>query len=89
MQTNMIQWDFNAWEDYLYWQKQDKKILNKINQLVKDISRNPFEGIGKPEPLKENLAGFWSRRIDEEHRLVYAVEDNKVLIFLCRGHYDN
>lgn len=89
MPTKIIQWDFDAWEDYLYWQSQDKKILKRINQLLKDISRSSFEGIGKPEPLKGNLAGFWSRRIDEEHRLVYAVEDNKVLIFSCRGHYNN
>jgi addiction module toxin, txe/yoeB family len=65
-----------------------QKNLKKINKLLKDISRNPFEGIGKPEPLKENLTGFWSRRIDEEHRLVYAVEDERVIIFACRGHYD-
>ena len=89
MQIKTIQWDFNAWEDYLYWQSHDKKLMKKINQLVKDISRNPFEGIGKPEPLKENLAGYWSRRIDEEHRLVYVVEEDKVLIFSCKGHYDN
>ncbi len=87
MQTKIIQWDFDAWEDYLYWQMQDKKTLKRINQLVKDISRSPFEGIGKPEPLKENLTGFWSRRIDEEHRLVYAVEESTVLIISCRGHY--
>lgn len=89
MPAKMIQWDFDAWEDYLYWQTHDKKILKRINQLVKDISRNPFEGIGKPEPLKENLAGLWSRRIDGEHRIVYAVEDNAVLIFSCRGHYND
>ena len=83
MQTKIIQWDFDAWEDYLYWQTQDKKTLKRINQLVKDISRSPFEGIGKPEPLKENLAGFWSRRIDEEHRLVYVVEESTVLIIAC------
>lgn len=88
MATRILQWDFDAWEDYLYWQSHDKKILKRINQLLKDISRNPFGGIGKPEPLKENLAGFWSRRIDDEHRIVYAVEDDKVLIFSCRGHYD-
>ena len=87
MQTKIIQWDFDAWEDYLYWQTQDKKTLKRINQLVKDISRSPFEGIGKPELLKENLAGFWSRRIDEEHRLVYVVEESTVLIISCRGHY--
>ncbi len=89
MPAKMIQWDFDAWEDYLYWQTHDKKILKRINQLVKDISRSPFEGIGKPEPLKENLAGLWSRRIDGEHRIVYAVEDNAVLIFSCRGHYND
>lgn len=89
MPAKMIQWDFDAWEDYLYWQTHDKKILKRINQLVKDISRNPFEGIGKPEPLKENLAGLWSRRINGEHRIVYAVEDNTVLIFSCRGHYND
>ena len=89
MPINVIQWDLDAWEDYLYWQSQDKKNLKRINKLLKDISRNPFEGIGKPEPLKENLTGFWSRRIDEEHRLVYAVEDERVIIFACRGHYDD
>ena len=89
MATKTIQWDLDAWEDYLYWQTQDKKILKRINQLVKEISRSPFEGIGKPEPLKGNLAGLWSRRIDEEHRLVYTVEDNTILIFACRGHYND
>lgn len=89
MPAKIIQWDFDAWEDYLYWQMQDKNILKRINQLVKDISRNPFEGIGKPEPLRGKLSGFWSRRIDEEHRLVYAMEDNAILIFSCRGHYND
>ena len=70
-----------------YWQSQDKKMLKRINQLIKDIKRNPFEGIGKPEPLKSNLTGFWSRRIDEEHRIVYAVEEESVIIISCRGHY--
>ena len=88
MLAKMIQWDFDAWEDYLYWQAHDKKTLKRINLLIKDVARSPFDGIGKPEPLKENLAGFWSRRVDEEHRLVYAVEGNSVLIFSCRGHYD-
>lgn len=87
MQKRIIQWDYDAWEEYLFWQTQDKKTLKRINQLIKDIRRNPFEGIGKPEPLKGNLAGFWSRRIDEKHRLVYAVEEDSVLIFSCRGHY--
>lgn len=88
MHIRAVQWDFDAWEDYLYWQGQDKKTLKRINQLVKDIIRNPFEGIGKPEPLKGNLTGFWSRRIDEEHRLVYVVEDSIVVLISCRGHYE-
>lgn len=87
MQLKRIQWDFEAWEEYLYWQARDKKMLKRINQLIKDIKRNPFEGIGKPEPLKENLTGFWSRRIDEEHRIVYAVEEEIVIIISCKGHY--
>ncbi len=70
-----IQWDFDAWEEYLYWQSHDKKMLKRINQLVKNIYRNPFDELGKPEPLKGNLAGFWSRRIDAEHRIVYIIED--------------
>lgn len=79
----------NAWEDYLYWQKVDKKMLKKINELIKVIKRTPFEGIGKPEPLKYDLAGYWSRRIDQEHRLVYQVADGELLIFACRYHYDS
>ncbi|MBL7111029.1 MAG: Txe/YoeB family addiction module toxin [Bacteroidales bacterium] len=78
----------NAWEDYVSWQTEDKKILRKINELIKAINRNPFEGIGKPEPLKYDLAGFWSRRIDREHRLIYQVIDNEILIYSCRYHYD-
>ena len=78
----------NAWEDYLYWQKTNRKNLQKINKLIKDIQRQPFEGIGKPEPLKYDLSGFWSRRIDQEHRLVYQVTDNGLLIYACRYHYD-
>jgi toxin YoeB len=77
-----------AWEDYLFWQENDKKILKKINGLLKDIQRSPFEGIGKPEPLRENLQGFYSRRIDEEHRLVYRLSDNdNIEIVRCRYHY--
>ena len=83
----MIKFSTAAWEDYLYWQMTDKAMLKRINQLIRDIQREPFGGIGKPEPLKENLTGFWSRRIDEEHRLVYAVEESTVLIISCRGHY--
>jgi toxin YoeB len=78
----------NAWEDYLYWQETDKKILQKINDLIKDCLRNPFKGIGKPEPLKGKYAGFWSRRITDEHRLVYAVKDRQLHILQCRFHYE-
>jgi toxin YoeB len=79
----------NAWEDYTYWQTEDKKMLRKINSLIKDIQRSPYGGIGKPEPLKFDLAGLWSRRIDLEHRLVYKVEGNDLLIYTCRYHYDS
>lgn len=78
----------NAWEDYLYWQKIDKKMVKKINELIKDIKRNHFHGIGKPEPLKYDLAGYWSRRIDQEHRLVYKIVGDDLQIFACRYHYD-
>ena len=78
----------NAWEDYISWQKEDKKITKKINALIKEIMRTPFEGSGKPEPLKFDLAGFWSRRIDREHRLVYQVENNEIRIYSCRYHYE-
>ncbi len=77
----------NAWNDYLYWQKTDKKILNRINLLVKDITRAAFEGIGKPEPLKHALSGYWSRRINDEHRIVYRVAEGAVLIAQLRYHY--
>jgi toxin YoeB len=76
-----------AWEDYLYWQQQDKIILKKINGLIKEICRTPFQGFGKPEALRENLSGFWSRRINQEHRLVYTVEENAIIIIQCRYHY--
>jgi len=77
-----------AWQDYVYWQTQDRKILKKINDLIKDIKRSPHEGLGKPEPLKHQLQGYWSRRIDLEHRLVYQVEANKkIVIIACRYHY--
>ena len=89
MQSKVIQWDADAWEEYLSWQVQDKRTLKRINELVRDILRDPFNGTGKPEPLKGNLSGLWSRRIDGEHRLVYAVKDDTVLIFSCRGHYEN
>ncbi len=77
-----------SWEDYLYWQKIDKKMLKRINLLLKDISRQPFEGIGKPEPLKHNYRGFWSRRINREHRLIYQVIEGEIRIIKCRFHYD-
>ena len=76
-----------AWEEYLYWEKSDRKILQKINALIKDIERNPYQGIGKPEPLKHGLAGYWSRRINSEHRLVYKIEDDSILIAQVRHHY--
>lgn len=77
-----------SWEDYLFWQKNDKQKLKRINELLKDISRNPYQGIGKPELLKFNYAGFWSKRIDEEHRLIYRVVDDEIQIAKCRFHYD-
>ena len=82
-----IEWAEEAWEDYLYWQQTNKASLKRIHALIKDIQRSPFDGIGKPEPLKHHLAGFWSRRIDDEHRLVYAVEADRLKIAQCRYHY--
>ena len=76
-----------AWEDYLHWQKADKKLVERINMLIKDISRSPFDGIGKPEPLKNALSGYWSRRINDEHRIVYKIADGAVLIAQLRYHY--
>ncbi len=78
----------NAWEDYTSWLTDDKNMLKKINELIHDIQRTPFEGKGKPEPLKYDLAGFWSRRIDREHRLVYRIDEKDLLIYSCRYHYD-
>jgi toxin YoeB len=80
-------WTDDSWDDYLYWQQTDKKIMKRINELIKDISRHPFEGIGKPEPLKHALAGYWSRRINEEHRLVYGYKESTIIIIQCRYHY--
>jgi toxin YoeB len=80
-------WQTNAWEDYLHWQEQDKKILQRINELIKDTLRSPFKGIGKPEPLKGQLSGLWSRRITDEHRLIYTVKYKKLHIIQCRFHY--
>ncbi|NHZ72074.1 MAG: Txe/YoeB family addiction module toxin [Aquificales bacterium] len=82
-----LAWTMDAWSDYVYWQSQDRKTLKRINRLLKDIQRAPFEGIGKPEPLKENLSGFWSRRIDDTNRLVYVIEDEHLTIISCRYHY--
>lgn len=82
-----IEWTVTAWAQYVYWQTQDKKTLRKINGLIDAVVSNPFEGIGKPEPLKENLSGYWSRRIDEANRLVYAVENSRVTIIACRYDY--
>lgn len=77
-----------AWADYLYWEQTDKKIFRRINQLIQDIDRNGHEGLGKPEPLRHELQGFWSRRIDAEHRLVYAIRDDSICIVQCRFHYE-
>ncbi len=77
----------HAWEDYLYWQKTDKKVLRRINQLIRDIQRTPFDGIGKPEPLKHSLSGYWSRRITDENRIVYRITEDAILIAQLRYHY--
>ena len=81
-------WTNTAWSDYVYWQGQDKKTLKRIHALIKDTLRNPEDGIGKPEELRENLSGFWSRRIDDVHRLVYAIEKDQIIIIACRYHYE-
>ncbi|WP_044408643.1 Txe/YoeB family addiction module toxin [Thiomicrospira microaerophila] len=87
MRIELLRWTQRAWADYEYWQTQDRKTLKRINKLIQDTLRTSFEGIGKPEPLKESLSGFWSRRIDESNRLVYAVDDQQVTIIACRYHY--
>jgi toxin YoeB len=87
MSVLSIAWTPDAWDDYVYWQSQDRKTLKRINQLIKDTQRTPFDGIGKPEPLKETLSGFWSRRIDETNRLVYEVANTQINIVSCRYHY--
>ncbi len=81
-------WHETAWEDYLYWQSQDKKTLKRINALIKDIQRSPFDGIGKPEPLRHDLAGWWSRRIDDTNRIVYRISNENLEIVQCRTHYE-
>ena len=83
----MLIWHDDAWEEYLYWYATDKKLFVRLNQLIKDVKRSPFEGLGKPEPLKGNLFGLWSRSIDQEHRLVYRVIDGDIEIAQCKGHY--
>ena len=83
----ILSWAENAWEDYLYWQQTDKKTLKRINTLIKDIKRNAFAGLGDPEPLKHNWTGYWSRRIDRQHRLVYKVTDETIIVVQCRYHY--
>ena len=80
-------WDDRAWDDYIYWQSQDKKTLKRINTIIRDIQRDAYTGIGKPEPLKGNLSGWWSRRIDEENRIVYKEKDGAIIIAACKGHY--
>ena len=87
MTKRLLSWTDKAWKDYLYWQNQDKKTLRRINKLIAETARSPFSGIGKPEALKENLSGFWSRRIDDTNRLVYAVDDMAITIISCRYHY--
>mgnify|MGYP006304235845 CR=1 FL=1 len=84
---NEISWTLEAWSDYLFWQTQDRKTLKRINSLIKDTLRTPFDGLGKPEPLKGNLSGYWSRRIDSTNRLVYTVDDHSLVIISCRFHY--
>lgn len=87
MSNLILTWDKDAWDDYIYWQQNDKKILKRINRLIIDALRNPFEGIGNPEMLKESLSGYLSRRIDHEHRLVYCVYEDRLHILQCRYHY--
>lgn len=87
MTERLLAWTDEAWNDYIFWQTQDKKTLKRINKLIIETKRMPFEGIGKPEALRENLSGFWSRRIDETNRLVYAVDDRALTIISCRYHY--
>lgn len=83
-----ILWHENAWDDYCAWQTEDKKTLKKLNALIKDIQRSPFDGIGKPEPLKENLNGWWSRRIDDTNRIVYKQDGDNIIIAACKGHHN-
>lgn len=82
-----LSWSSNAWDDYLYWQQHDKKVLKRLNALLKDIQRQPFSGLGDPEPLKHQWSGYWSRRIDREHRLVYKASKDEITVIQCRYHY--
>lgn len=82
-----ISWHMKGWQDYIYWQSTDKKVVEKINTLIKDIIRHPFEGIGQPEPLRHDFAGYWSRRINHEHRLVYKVANGEIIVAQARHHY--
>lgn len=84
----ILSWTNEAWDDYLYWQSTDKQVLKRINTLIKDIKRSPFDGIGKPEPLKHDLSGYWSRRIDKENRIVYKVTPDSIIVAMCRYHYN-
>ena len=81
-------WEDRAWEDYSYWQEHDRKLLKRINMLLKDIKRNGYDGIGKPEPLTGNLSGYWSRRIDDKNRIVYCIKNDMIFILSCKGHYE-
>lgn len=84
-----VDFSSDAWNDYIYWQSNDKKVLKKINAFIKEISRNPYEGTGHPEPLKGNLSGYYSRQINEKDRLVYRIKNDKIEILSCKGHYDD
>jgi len=83
----ILSWAEKGWEDYLYWQSTDKKTLKRINRLIKEIKRNPFEGMGDPEPLRHNWSGYWSRRVDREHRIVYKISGENLIVVQCRYHY--
>ena len=83
-----VLWEERAWDEYCNWQLEDKRTLKRINMLIKDIQRNAFSGIGKPEALKENLTGYWSRRIDQINRIVYTINDASIIIISCKGHYE-
>ena len=87
MTSRNVEWTENAWDEYIYWQTQDKKILKRINTLIRECQRTPFEGTGKPEPLKHDLSGKWSRRITDEHRLIYKVENETIYIYSAKDHY--